>query len=242
MPRYAFAAGLILLPAIAWSAQAPGPDPRAYAAAIHSAIQDKWRAISFSDELAPGSRCATRITQTPGGIIVSVDFLADCSFSPAGREAVTRAVHLSEPLPYAGFESVFQRQLSMVFGAAEAEERRASEAGRLAAQRVERDMAESDRRWHDEVGSKRQQQEFARRCSFHLLWNMPKVPLRRPVDVLVTINRAGKVVGVAGTGQTPASEELTAAFSATPPCDPVPAELMLGEETMRIGPLRVGES
>ena len=236
---HAWVAWLLLPAAAAWAAPPDDAQSRAYASAIHAVIQEKWLVSSRSDTLVPGSTCAALITQAPGGIIVKVDFLPDCSFNPTGQQALTRAVHLSEPLPYAGFESVFRRELSMVFAAADAADQQRAVATALASANVHRDAAESDRKWNEEVDAKRQQDAYARRCSFNLLWNMPKIQLERPVAVVVTVDRAGKVVGVASAGSKPVDSRLTAALYATPPCDPLPADVAADAKTIQVGPMRV---
>jgi len=56
-----------------------------------------------------------RITQLPGGEVMSVEFEASCPYDEAGKRSVEAAVLKAQPLPYAGFESVFNRRLNFTF-------------------------------------------------------------------------------------------------------------------------------
>ncbi len=75
-----------------------------YKAAIKATIESNWR----RDGAQPLERCQVEFTQSPGGNVLDVTF-TDCPFSPEGRASAERAVRLT-PLPYFGFEPVFQRR------------------------------------------------------------------------------------------------------------------------------------
>jgi len=79
----------------------------AYIAALRQTAQDNW-----NTSLAPERvNCQVRFTQYAGGEVVNVEFL-DCPYDAQARESVERAL-LKTPMPYAGFESVFQRQVTL---------------------------------------------------------------------------------------------------------------------------------
>ena len=92
-----------------------GTDPSLqakYAAALQQAILRQW----IRPETVPlGQRCRISIRQLPGGEVVDVDVSASCPYDAAGRQSVERAVYKASPLPYAGFEAVFNRNLNLNF-------------------------------------------------------------------------------------------------------------------------------
>jgi|GEM_PF-111293 len=85
-----------------------------YAAALQEAIRRNWRR---PDNVPLGQRCRLYITQLPGGEVLNVEFDASCPYDAQGRRSVEAAVRAAEPLPYAGFESVFNRRLNLNFTA-----------------------------------------------------------------------------------------------------------------------------
>ncbi|UNK41803.1 cell envelope integrity protein TolA [Luteimonas sp. S4-F44] len=85
-----------------------------YAAAIQEAVRRNWRR---PDNIQLGQRCRLYITQLPGGEVISVEFDPSCPYDAQGRRSVEAAVRAAEPLPYAGFESVFNRRLNFNFTA-----------------------------------------------------------------------------------------------------------------------------
>ena len=85
-----------------------------YAAALQEAIRRNWRR---PDNVPLGQRCRLYITQLPGGEVLNVEFDASCPYDAQGRRSVEAAVRAAEPLPYAGFEPVFNRRLNLNFTA-----------------------------------------------------------------------------------------------------------------------------
>jgi colicin import membrane protein len=65
----------------------------------------------------PKAPCEVHITQLPGGAVVSAVAADSCPYDTAGKISVENAVLRSQPLPYKGFEGVFQRNLTMTFSA-----------------------------------------------------------------------------------------------------------------------------
>lgn len=85
-----------------------------YAAAIQQAVLNQW----VRPETVPlGQRCRVSIRQLPGGDVMSVEVQPGCPFDEAGRRSLENAVLRAKPLPYRGFESVFQRNLTLNFEA-----------------------------------------------------------------------------------------------------------------------------
>jgi colicin import membrane protein len=79
----------------------------AYVAALNQTARENWN-TSLAPEL---QRCEVRFTQIPGGDVINVEFLT-CQYDTQARDSVERALRKT-PMPYAGFESVFQRQITL---------------------------------------------------------------------------------------------------------------------------------
>lgn len=92
-----------------------GTDPglqAKYAAALQQAILRQW----VRPETVPlGQRCRISIRQLPGGEVVDVTISPSCPYDTLGKQSVERAVLKASPLPYAGFETVFNRNLELNF-------------------------------------------------------------------------------------------------------------------------------
>ncbi len=86
----------------------------AYAQALQEAILRNW---TRPETVPLGQRCRLQIRQLPGGEVVDVEVSASCPYDELGRRSVEAAVLKAQPLPYAGFESVFQRNLTLNFEA-----------------------------------------------------------------------------------------------------------------------------
>lgn len=85
-----------------------------YAAALQEAILAKW----VRPETVPlGAKCRIVIKQLPGGEVMSAEVSSPCAYDEAGRRSIEAAVLKAQPLPYAGFEKVFQRTLLLNFEA-----------------------------------------------------------------------------------------------------------------------------
>lgn len=82
-----------------------------YAAAIQAAVTSRWT----RPENISSAPCRMTITQLPGGEVMSVEISGSCPYDEAGKRSVEAAVLKAQPLPYAGFESVFQRRLNFTF-------------------------------------------------------------------------------------------------------------------------------
>lgn len=80
-----------------------------YALAMHQTANAAWNR-ALAPERVP---CKVRFTQIPGGEVINVQFLS-CGFDDQARESVERALRRG-PMPYAGFEPVFSRQIDLTF-------------------------------------------------------------------------------------------------------------------------------
>lgn len=80
-----------------------------YQAAMHQAANANWNRRGAAELV----RCNVVFKQIPPGEVLEVRF-EDCPFDAEGREFVERALKRA-PMPYAGFETVFQRTVRLEF-------------------------------------------------------------------------------------------------------------------------------
>lgn len=85
-----------------------------YAAALQEAILAKW---TRPETVPVGVRCRLVIRQLPGGEVMSAEVSSPCAYDEQGRRSIEAAVLKAQPLPYAGFETVFARTLTLNFEA-----------------------------------------------------------------------------------------------------------------------------
>ncbi|HSM10820.1 MAG TPA: cell envelope integrity protein TolA [Lysobacter sp.] len=85
-----------------------------YAAALQEAILAKW---TRPETVPVGARCRLVIRQLPGGEVMSAEVASPCAYDEQGRRSIEAAVLKAQPLPYAGFETVFARTLTLNFEA-----------------------------------------------------------------------------------------------------------------------------
>lgn len=85
-----------------------------YQAALQEAILRNW---TRPDSVPLGQRCKLNIRQIPGGEVIDVQVAASCPYDELGKRSVEAAVLKAQPLPYAGFEPVFSRNLILNFEA-----------------------------------------------------------------------------------------------------------------------------
>lgn len=83
-----------------------------YQAALQAAISSQWVRPST---VPLGQRCRVTIRQLPGGEVVSAKVDDSCPYDESGRRSIEAAVLKAQPLPYAGFEPVFNRTLLLNF-------------------------------------------------------------------------------------------------------------------------------
>ncbi len=85
-----------------------------YQLALQDAILRNW---SRPDNVPLGQPCRIIIRQIPGGQVISAEVDSSCPYDDLGRRSIEAAVLKAQPLPYAGFEPVFSRQLNLNFRA-----------------------------------------------------------------------------------------------------------------------------
>ena len=69
--------------------------------------------MELAVQIPDQTRCQVEFTQIRGGEVIDVRFLT-CPLDDKGRESVERALYKS-PMPFAGFEQVFQRKVILMF-------------------------------------------------------------------------------------------------------------------------------
>lgn len=96
-----------------------GVDPNLvarYKAALNAAIVQNW---TRPETVPIGQRCKIVIRQIPGGTVIDAKVDPSCPYDALGRRSIEAAVLKAAPLPYAGFEPVFNRTLILTFEAAD---------------------------------------------------------------------------------------------------------------------------
>lgn len=83
-----------------------------YVAAIQASVTQNW---NRPDSAQMGLLCSINITQIPGGDLISVTVGSPCNADEATRTSIEQAVRKAAPLPYQGFEKVFQRSVKLNF-------------------------------------------------------------------------------------------------------------------------------
>lgn len=83
----------------------------AYIAAIQNAVTQNWLR---PDNIGNGA-CIVHVVQIPGGQVLSAKVDSSCPFDGPGRASLENAVLRAQPLPYQGFEDVFERNLTFTF-------------------------------------------------------------------------------------------------------------------------------
>ena len=86
-----------------------------YQAAIARKINANWTNRPAS--VKSGMRCRLSIKQAPGGRVTDVSVGSPCAYDDAGKTSIINAVKKASPLPYAGFESVFNSSFTSNFEA-----------------------------------------------------------------------------------------------------------------------------
>ncbi len=63
-----------------------------------------------------GLRCRLRIRQIPGGDVVGAEIVSSaCNADQATQRSIVAAVNRASPLPYRGYEKVFEKEIEFVF-------------------------------------------------------------------------------------------------------------------------------
>ena len=85
-----------------------------YKAAIQDAVARQW---TRPDTVQLGTRCKVVIKQIAGGEVIEAQVQPGCPMDEIGKRSIEAAVLKAQPLPYRGFESVFNRNLIFTFEA-----------------------------------------------------------------------------------------------------------------------------
>jgi len=83
-----------------------------YAMALSQVIESNW---TRPDTVPLGTKCKIVIIQAPGGEVVGARVDPSCPYDEIGRRSLEAAVMKASPLPYNGFEEVFDPQLNLTF-------------------------------------------------------------------------------------------------------------------------------
>jgi colicin import membrane protein len=83
-----------------------------YVFALQQVVTMNWLR---PDTARAGLRCTVRIVQLPGGEVMSASVVPPCNGDPLTQRSLEAAVMRAQPLPYQGYESVFQRSIDFVF-------------------------------------------------------------------------------------------------------------------------------
>ena len=83
-----------------------------YTLAIQQAVLQNWLR---PDSAQAGIQCNLRIVQIPGGEVIQVSVTSPCNVDDLTRRSIEAAVLKAQPLPYRGYESVFQRDILFKF-------------------------------------------------------------------------------------------------------------------------------
>lgn len=83
-----------------------------YRLAITQVVEANW----LRPETArPGIVCRVSIVQIPGGEVIQVSVGSPCNADDLTKRSIEAAVLKAQPLPYNGFEKVFQRSITFTF-------------------------------------------------------------------------------------------------------------------------------
>jgi len=83
-----------------------------YQAAIKNAVVQNWLRPESAQS---GLRCTIRVVQIPGGDVLSANVTGACNADAVTRNSIEQAVKRAAPLPYKGYEKVFERDLNLIF-------------------------------------------------------------------------------------------------------------------------------
>ena len=83
-----------------------------YSAAIQAQVKQNW---NRPDSASAGLRCSLNIVQIPGGDVISVSVGSPCNADLPTRNSIQQAIMKAAPLPYEGYQKVFQRTVTLNF-------------------------------------------------------------------------------------------------------------------------------
>ncbi len=83
-----------------------------YVQSIKARVASNW---AHPPTTPKGLKCRVRVKQIPGGGVVDASISTPCNADALVKKSIINAVKRSDPLPYTGFEDVFERTLSFTF-------------------------------------------------------------------------------------------------------------------------------
>lgn len=83
-----------------------------YIASIQSAVTRQWARPASTPK---GLSCRIKVSQIPGGGVIDVSIGTPCNANTVVKNSIINAVKKADPLPYRGFEQVFDRRLHFTF-------------------------------------------------------------------------------------------------------------------------------
>jgi len=83
-----------------------------YSMALSQVIERNW---TRPDTVPLGMKCRIVIIQAPGGEVVGAKVDPACPYDEIGKRSLEAAVGRASPLPYEGFEDVFNERLNLTF-------------------------------------------------------------------------------------------------------------------------------
>ena len=83
-----------------------------YIASIQSAVTRQWARPASTPK---GLTCRIKVSQIPGGGVIDVSIGTPCNANTVVKNSIINAVKKADPLPYRGFEQVFDRRLHFTF-------------------------------------------------------------------------------------------------------------------------------
>ncbi len=83
-----------------------------YVQSIKARVASNWARPPTTPK---GLKCRVRVKQIPGGGVVDASISTPCNADALVKKSIINAVKRSDPLPYTGFEDVFERTLSFTF-------------------------------------------------------------------------------------------------------------------------------
>ncbi len=84
--------------------------------AVQSAVYQQWSQPASTKQ---DMQCSVKVRQIPGGAVVNVSIASPCNASEIVKKSIVDAIMKAEPLPYKGFEKVFDRNAIFTFKAQE---------------------------------------------------------------------------------------------------------------------------
>jgi len=84
--------------------------------AVQSAVYQQWSQPASTQQ---DMQCSVKVRQIPGGAVVNVSIASPCNASEIVKKSIVDAIMKAEPLPYKGFEKVFDRNAIFTFKAQE---------------------------------------------------------------------------------------------------------------------------